>query len=576
VQPLDLVDAWNELEAAQVFRGGAFAHDLMHEAALASVPASIATLLHGQIAHYLESHGHAPARTAEHWLHAGEQERGAEALLAAAQEASRLLRLKEQAELLERAADVLQALGHRRRRYEVLLELQTVLSATGTAGQKDRVFAALMASVETDSERHEAMSERVTALINLGRWQDAITTARAALSAALLANTSPTLVAELRSQLAGVLSVTGQIVEAEQQFVLARPAMQAHPDARRQTEFTAEFASFLDNVGRHSEARIEHQAAIASARARNDIAMLCDILSNLGVSYKDSGQHRLAARTLEESIRLSQAHDLLAAGGTALFTLGQVLRSTGEFAASLAHTEAQRSLWVGERPSLVCMCEHSLANSYLQLGQLARASQLMGATVVSDELPAGIRAKFLVVRARLAEALGQPMHPLLQQAHELLTPDDLHGTYWRQLELEWSLVLEPAEALTRARHVLAVTTKSEQYGAQISAHTRCAAAALRVPDLGAAVAHALSALKLLSDYEPDDLYRAEVGWIAWQALARAGEPSARDVLEQTVDWVMQTERLHVPEAFKPSFRSRNRVNRELLAAVSSRRSDSGI
>jgi hypothetical protein len=124
--------------------------------------------------------------------------------------------------------------------------------------------------------------------------------------------------------------------------------------------------------------------------------------------------------------------------------------------------------------------------------------------------------------------------------------------------------------------VLAVTTKSEQYGAQISAHTRCAAAALRVPDLGAAVAHALSALKLLSDYEPDDLYRAEVGWIAWQALARAGEPSARDVLEQTVDWVMQTERLHVPEAFKPSFRSRNRVNRELLAAVSSRRSDSGI
>ncbi|MEY2935191.1 MAG: hypothetical protein RL033_5940, partial [Pseudomonadota bacterium] len=570
VRPLDMADAWNELEAAQVFRGGAFAHDLIYEAALASVPAPIATLLHGQIARYLESQGHAPARVAQHWLDAGDLERGAEGLLAAAADAERLLRLREQARLLERAAAVLAELGHRRRRYEVLLELQTLLSAVGTAAERDGVFGDLMSVAATADERHAAMYERVTALINLGRWDEAITSARAALGEVLACDATPTMVAELRSQLAGVLSIVGQVIEAEQQFTLARPEMSAHPDARRRVEFIAEFASFLDNVGRHREARTAHQAALDAARARNDIAMLCDILSNLGVSYKDSGLHRLAAQTLEESIRMSQAHDLLATGGTALFTLGQVLRSTGEYTASLAHTEAQRELWVGERQSLVCMCDFSLANSYLQLGQLARAKQLVGAATISEELPAGIRAKFLVVRARLADALGQSAVPLLREAEDLLTTDDLHGTYWRQLHLEWSLALRPAEGLQRARTVLATTEQSEQFGAQISAHTRCAAAALRVPDRDAALTHARQALDLLGVYEPDDLYRAEVGWVAWKALAAAGERSAQDVLEQTVAWVLETERLHVAEAFKSSFRSRNRINRELLMAVAGR------
>jgi DNA-binding SARP family transcriptional activator/tetratricopeptide (TPR) repeat protein len=570
VRPLDMADAWNELESAQVFRGGAFAHDLIHEAALASVPAPIATLLHGQIARYLEAQGHAPARIAQHWLDAGERERGAEALLAAAKEAGQLLRLREQADLLERAAATFAELGDRRRRYQVLLELQTLLGVTGTTAQRDRVFDALMAAAETAEERHAAMSERVTALINLGRFDDALKSARAALADALPRETSPTMVAELRSQLAGALATIGKVAEAEEQLKLARPAMSAHPDPRRRTEFIAEFASFLDYAGRHREARAGHQTALESARAANDIAMLCDILSNLGVSYKDSGLHRLAAQTLEESIRLSQAHDLLATGGSALFILGHVLRSTGEYAASLRHTEAQRALWVGERDSIVCMCDHSLATSYLQLGQLARAKQLIGAAVVSERLPAGNRSKFLVVRARLAHALGQPSAPVLRQADSLMTPDLVHGIYWRQLELDWSLVLEPAEGLARARRVLAVTEQGEQFGGRISAHTRCAAAALRVPDVDAALAHAQQALDLIGVYDPDDMYRAEVGWVAWKALAAAGERSATGVLEQTVDWVRKTEQLHVPDEFKASFRERNRINRELLAATASR------
>ena len=70
--PLALADAWCELEATQVLRDEAFVHDLLYEAALASVPAPIARLLHGEIALQLQATpGVAPATLARHWLAAG-------------------------------------------------------------------------------------------------------------------------------------------------------------------------------------------------------------------------------------------------------------------------------------------------------------------------------------------------------------------------------------------------------------------------------------------------------------------------------------------------------------------------
>ncbi len=53
LHPLDIAEPWRELEAAQVIRDGAFAHDLIFEATRASVPAPIAQLLHRRIAIYL-------------------------------------------------------------------------------------------------------------------------------------------------------------------------------------------------------------------------------------------------------------------------------------------------------------------------------------------------------------------------------------------------------------------------------------------------------------------------------------------------------------------------------------------
>ena len=55
LRAIDLSDAWRELDAAQVLRDGAFAHDLIFEAARSSVPAPIARRLHAEMAGFLEA-----------------------------------------------------------------------------------------------------------------------------------------------------------------------------------------------------------------------------------------------------------------------------------------------------------------------------------------------------------------------------------------------------------------------------------------------------------------------------------------------------------------------------------------
>jgi predicted ATPase len=112
---LDIADAWRQLEAAQVMRDHAFAHDLIHEATLHSVPAAIAKAMHGEVAARLEALGAAAARIAQHWFDAGEFARAGALFQRAADEALVASRGDEQALLLARAAACLERAAAPRR-----------------------------------------------------------------------------------------------------------------------------------------------------------------------------------------------------------------------------------------------------------------------------------------------------------------------------------------------------------------------------------------------------------------------------------------------------------------------------
>ncbi|THF68176.1 hypothetical protein E7T06_17740 [Deinococcus sp. Arct2-2] len=103
---LELLEAWGELESAQVVRGDGFWHDLIYEAVAAQIPNSVHTLLHRNAARALERSGANPLRTAQHWL-SGENAQAALPHLRAAERAARdNFRLDDARVLQERIAEI--------------------------------------------------------------------------------------------------------------------------------------------------------------------------------------------------------------------------------------------------------------------------------------------------------------------------------------------------------------------------------------------------------------------------------------------------------------------------------------
>ena len=104
---LALADAWRELEDRQLMRNGLFAHDLIFEAAVRSVPLAIAASTHGRIAAWLAGHGGAPSSIATHWLAAGHDAQAVEPLCQAARQAIGAGRIGEAGQRYQQAADIL-------------------------------------------------------------------------------------------------------------------------------------------------------------------------------------------------------------------------------------------------------------------------------------------------------------------------------------------------------------------------------------------------------------------------------------------------------------------------------------
>ncbi|WP_375767596.1 AAA family ATPase [Archangium gephyra] len=109
VSPLSFAAPLRELEAAQLFHGERFTHDLVLEAVRGSIPATLGTLLHRRLARQLEQRGGAPAIIAQHWVDGGEPSRAVPFLLAAAQTAEAQLLRTEAASHHARAASLMDA-----------------------------------------------------------------------------------------------------------------------------------------------------------------------------------------------------------------------------------------------------------------------------------------------------------------------------------------------------------------------------------------------------------------------------------------------------------------------------------
>lgn len=172
--PLELIEVWEELEQAQVFKGNRFSHDLLYEAALGAISQPVKALLNRRTAEVLTSAKANPGRVAKHYLAAGERAEATLWLIRAAEVAHAGFMFVEASGFLGQAARIYEEEGETERAFdayfaqveplsnvssgdEVSHLIEKLQALASTAAQKARVFEAEahLADVRGDIEAPE-------------------------------------------------------------------------------------------------------------------------------------------------------------------------------------------------------------------------------------------------------------------------------------------------------------------------------------------------------------------------------------------------------------------------------------
>ncbi|MCX8114916.1 MAG: AAA family ATPase [Burkholderiaceae bacterium] len=308
VKPLDLADAWTELEAAQVFRDGAFAHDLIYESALASVPPPIARQLHRELAQILSDRGGAPARVAAHRLAAGEDLLAIDAL----QEAARLCidagRIIEGGRHLRQAAEIAAANGvDASRIFGLYYEAANAFWLTATTAEFNALIEPMRRWARTDSELARywlAAGHRAEREGDFDAYASAI---ERALASAMRAG-DPLLEGISRMALGSALALRGQHEKALHQVAAAADVFREIGAREEEAASRTNLGALLSRLGRFDEANRQLELAVPALVEEKNYAYLI-------AGYNTRAANALAAGDARRALELAEQCRVLAAAG---------------------------------------------------------------------------------------------------------------------------------------------------------------------------------------------------------------------------------------------------------------------
>ncbi|MDO9074202.1 MAG: AAA family ATPase, partial [Rubrivivax sp.] len=478
---LDLAEPWAELEAQQVMRGEAFAHDLVHDAVLQGLPEVIARHLHGQTAAWLERQdggpgtqaaGHAvdPARVAAHWEAAGQRARALPALRAAADRAHRALREGERIGFLLHAADIAEAAAHPDEAFALVRDaieghMNTIRQADGLP-----LLERLQALARTPLQQAQAAGDRAWYSAVLGDFDAAVVQGEGALAQAQRLG-DVGLVATLRQRLGTALSLAGRFDAALPHMQAAEPWIVAYAPADEAAEFHGNLAVVLSNLGRPADAQLHYERGLALSRALGDHAEHATLLANYASSRLDAGDVAGAGVQLAQAQLMVSTYEMSGSSAGFIATLqAQCERATGRYAAALDWCRRAEDILAERNPSRVPVARLHLAQVWLDLGQHARAGQVLGgdALAAARRMPARYAVRWLVLLARLQRRLRQDNAPLLAEALALAPGDG-----WPELRLlvltEQALALDPGDAVPRLLAVAEEARRLQLRGAELGA-----------------------------------------------------------------------------------------------------------
>lgn len=564
VPPLDMADAWAELESAQVLHDGAFAHDLIHEVVLASVPAPIARHLHGQIAAFLAARDAEPARLARHWAQARAWPQAAACFLSAAERARHGARIADCVALLEEAGRCAASAGDAATQVEALLQRARVLASFDFGPDCAQALDALDAAAATPLARLQAQQVRLTMHVKRGEHAQVLEQAPTARQAAQSLGRMDIEIA-VAIDWAGALCAVRRAAQAVDRLEPYVGHVAQHGDADLQFDFWMALALARDYADRLRDAILAWDTVLAVPGLSGRDDLVWRVLADRAGTLAKLGQVQAAARDGEQALRAARSAGELPPTATARaeMVLAHRLRDLGRYAEALALLDqAMRGLGAepidGDRAAI----EHRLAVLYQQLGQPERALPLLREE--RQGLHPGLAMMRLVHRADIARAMGGDGAVAMHEALAIIPdPNDIYHRI-ATLFATWLVPPDEGEALGASLAVWAGAR--ERFGVALAGHVRAAACGLQLGAPSRALPHAEAALRLSREHQPDTFYLAEMWLVAARVYESCGRhEEARVALADGRTWVMERHARHVPEPFRPSFLQRNPVNRDLIA-----------
>ena len=569
---LDLAGSWQELESAQVIRENAFAHDLIFEATLKSVPRAIAKALHRAIGAYLESSAAPAARVASHWLQAGESRLAAVQFNAAARASFDASRYPEAGELFQRAAECFAEVGATAEQHTALQELAGCqIKAFDLTGARSVTEQLRLIAVD-DAQTGWAL-DRLIDTLNMSRDDD-----RAAQDAALEmqrrghATGSPWMVFNATRKLAIALAHQGRFDEALAQFGTQADWIERNRQEWNVHVWWCDHAYVLDLADRRELAITAYRQAETLARRHENWSVVYAALRNLALTQAWAGRLGEAERTSDDAVRFSGrlGDALVLRNPRDAARRAALLRHAGRLGEALTLLQtALADLGRGSSPYWLAYCVDQLALLYAQLGQPARIRDLL-ATELTVAPPEAEVSRW-IARSVAARASGQRSIDWTGRVVDA-AGDARCPARWRMLAaLVRAVDLDAPQALSLCSRIAAEAQEHELFGIRLHALARAAGRAADGGDTGTAIRFARSAVAMASEYSPTGMPVPEMWFNIHCGFAAADDATAAArALQRAVEWIEQSALPNVPDEFCDSLLNRNPVNRAILTTASRR------
>lgn len=570
---IELSAAWFELEQAQVLRDSGFAHDLVGEAVLSSIPVPLKRHLHASMAAWLTPRSDEPARLAAHWLAAGQSQRAAPCLLAAADRAHSQLRPVEEAAFLLQWMETLPA-DQVDLRVAALLRLARVqVEAQGFEAAIVPLERALALAAD-DALRVQALNLRAEMQFNRLMPQASAGSAEQAFK---LARTLGTPAAELAAEALlrwhRALCMAGQAARGEQLWQQHHAELAA-AIAALGPELLSDRGWVLDRLGNVREARAWHSRALALAQAAHRPFDEAIVLGNLAQSLLLSGEPAAADAVLDRAEALSARHaGLHAASDYVALYRGMAAAACGRFAEALQRfDQALSDTSFQSQAARHAVLSHR-AMLWAMLGQHSRAQADAAAVLTQTDLP-----PWVLARAHCARATGAGREGMAQALQ--LAIKGLGDSAQRALDAPvrlWLCRLAAAgpqegllDALQTTREILLAARRGGHAGLRWASHWTAAQLYGAAGQAPRARRHALACLARPAG-EVASLLAEGAWWHGlWQVWLVLGDSQRAELAHAAgLAWLAHSVQAQLPTEFVPSFREAVPAHRALLSGPAS-------